>query len=136
LKKETRKKAEGAFTIGVFLIVIARFFLATASFGDRGVNPWIFALLDIVSAWPYAHYTARLVFALALSEYSRIAYNGVMWVFWFLLPYLYLFAAARDVPSTIWLGLALWMSIFGGAAVFGIIRKSRLQRDASDSEVQ
>lgn len=128
LRTEARKKAENAFTVGVFLIVVLRFALAFASFGDKGVNPYVFAALDLLSAWPYARYTAKVVIALADYDYSRLARDGALWAFWFLLPYLYLFFAASNVPVALWLGVGLWMGVFGIAAVVGMIRKARKQR--------
>lgn len=136
LKTEARKKAENVFTLGVFLVVAVRFVLAFASFGDKGVNPIIFAALDIVSAYPYARYTAKVVIALADYDYSRLARNGAWWLAWFLLPYIYLFYAAENVPSGLWLGVALWMAVFGLAAIVGMIRKARATRRLLKEEVR
>lgn len=128
LKIEVRNKLENAFTLTVFLIVVLRFVLAFASFGDKGVNPYIFGALDLVSAYPYARYTAKVVVALADYSYARLSYNGALWLFWFMLPYIYLFIAAKNVPSSLWVGVLAWMGVFGVAAVIGMFRKARAAR--------
>lgn len=119
----SEKKAERAFTWGIFAFIVLRFVIAWGSFGDKNVNPFIFGFLDAITAWPYAHYTAKTVFALIRSDYKKSGISIAWWLFWFLVPYVYIIMVGQNIPSALWWGLGLWISIMFCVAIFGMIRK-------------
>lgn len=126
--KAIEQKVEKAFTGVVLLIIVVRFFVAWGSFGDNNVNPFIFLVCDLVTAWPYAHYTTKTAYALTRYEYRKACVSGLWWFFWFIIPYLYIVYVGQDVPAGLWWGLGAWVSLMLVFGVVGMFRKASRDR--------
>ena len=50
-----------AWIVGVFGFSVARALVVWPTLGAYGVNPWIFLLVDVLTAWPYAYGQVRVV---------------------------------------------------------------------------
>lgn len=125
-----RVRLERSWVIGVVLFTIARFFVAYGALERYGVNIWMFGFIDIVTAIPYGVSTARVVGALVDRSYQAFTKWAIVACATFLAPYLYLVWAGRDVqlPSVVYVVLALLVVIFGTNAVYGIVKRVRDRR--------
>jgi hypothetical protein len=121
---------ERSWVIGVVLFTIGRFFVAYGALDRYGVNIWMFGFIDIVTAVPYGVSTARVVGALVDRRYQACTRWAFVAGATFLAPYLYLGWAGRDVgfPPIVYGVLALLIVIFGGNAIYGVIKRVRERR--------
>ncbi len=115
---------------------LVRFFIAWGAFADHGVNPWIFGLIDIGTAWPYAKAVAIVCKRVANGDWLQLPVPLVASIAMFFAPYAYLWFAAGEMPSGIRLSLAIWVSVLFVAASTGVILKSRkLRREAHEAVI-
>ena len=120
-----------AWIIGVVGYSILRAVIAWGLFRDYGVNPWIFAIIDVGTAIPYATAVAELPGAIARSDRRGSARHLVVAVVTFMAPYAYIWLTASDAPTDLRGGLAILVLCLFGAAGLGVWRKSRAE-DAAD----
>ena len=114
-----------AWIVGVVGYAILRAVIAWGLFRDYGVNPWVFAVIDIGTAIPYATAVAELPGAIARSERRGIIRRLVVAVVTFMAPYAYIWLAAEDAPTDLRGGLLVLVVCLFGAAGIGVWRKSR-----------
>lgn len=115
------------WTVGVVLFTLARFFVARSTLEEHGLNVWVFGLIDLVTAVPYALGVAFVVGAMVdhrLAEASRWAMIAIAS---FLAPYVYVAWAGRTgtFPRYVWYALAVLIVLFGGNAVRSVRRRVR-----------
>jgi hypothetical protein len=125
---------ERGWVVGVVLFTIGRFFVAYGALDRYGVNIWMFGFIDIVTAVPYGVSTARVVGALVDHRYQAFTRWAFVAGATFLAPYLYLAWAGRDheMPTIVYVVLALMCVLFGANAIRGMLKKVRERRnDAS-----
>jgi len=121
-----------AWSIGIVLFSAARALVAWPTLAGYGVNPWIFLAVDLITAPPYG--IAQAVTVKILRTKGRAPADAVPWaavvVAMFLAPYVYIFLAGGDRPPTyIYLGVVLWMLLFGGLAALRMRRQIREPQD-------
>ena len=121
-----------AWIIGVVGYSILRAVIAWGLFRDYGVNPWVFAVIDIGTAIPYASAVAELPGAIARSAPRAIGRHLVVAVVTFLAPYAYIWIAAEDAPTDLRSGLLVLVVCLFGAAGVGVWRKSRASGDGEE----
>ncbi len=123
-----------AWVIGNIAFSAARALIAWPTFGQYGLNPWVFLALDVVTAPPYGLSQALTV--KILRDPERPASDAVLWcagvVFFFLLPYVYLFGATGDVSPVAYVGVGVWMALFGVLTVVRIVREVRAEDDSTN----
>lgn len=110
-------KAELAWIGSIVFYSIARFAIAWGGFSEHGANPWIFGVIDVGTAYPYAKATATLVRRGGQSEWSRMGLALATAVVTFFAPYVYLWFAAGSMPDGLRLGMITFVSVFLIAAV-------------------
>lgn len=122
-----------AWVIGNIAFSAARALIAWPTFGQYGLNPWVFLALDVVTAPPYGLSQALTV--KILRDPERPAGDAVLWcagvVVFFLLPYVYLFAATGDVSTFAYVGVGIWMALFGVLTVVRIVKEVRAEGESA-----
>ena len=113
---------------------VLRFVVAWGAFGEHGANVWIFGLLDVGTAWPYAKAVAVICRRSAAFEWRGLPVPVAVALASFFAPYAYLWLAAGEMPDTLRAGLALFVVVLFGAAVLGVVTKVRKMR-AADAEI-
>lgn len=120
-----------AWTVGILAFSAARALIAWPTLGRYGVDPWLFLALDIVTAFPYGF--GQAVTVKIVRDRSRPASDAVPWAVvvavMFLAPYIYIFLASGSMPALAYLGVLLWMAVFGAFAVVRMVRDIRSGRD-------
>lgn len=116
-----------AWIAGVVGYSILRAVIAWGLFRDYGVNPWIFAVIDIGTAVPYATAVAELPGAIVGSKASTIGRHVVVAVTTFIAPYGYIWLVADGAPTNLRSGLLVLVVCLFGAAGVGVWRKMRRQ---------
>jgi hypothetical protein len=117
-----------AWAVGILLFSIARALVTWPALGDYGVNPWVFLLIDIVTAIPYG--LGQAITVKILRDQGRPPRQAVPWALIvtaaFLAPYLYIFlASGSSLPLLAYVGVGAWMLVFGVLAVLRIHRQVR-----------
>lgn len=102
---------------------VLRFVLAWGSFGRYGVNPWIFGIIDVGTAWPYAKSTAGMVKAGWAGRWAVLGGWALASLAMFFAPYAYLWSAGNGMPGSVRLGLGVIVVVLFAAASAGIVRR-------------
>lgn len=127
-EKTTRswgKRLELAWIWSIIGYSVLRFVVAWGAFTEHGANIWVFGLIDIGTAWPYAKSVAVLTSRIAAGERRRTLAPAVIAVVTFMAPYLYLWVAARTMPQGIRTALVLAVTVLALSACAGIWLRSR-----------
>ncbi len=132
-----RRRRERLWIGGVLGYTVLRFAIAWEALDRYGLNIWVFGIIDIVTAVPYAVGTARLVTSVVDRRLQAAAGWMVISAFSFLAPYLYIAVAGHDksMPKTVWVVLAVLVIALGANAAFAIIRRIRSGRRLRRLEV-
>lgn len=125
-----RRWLERTWVVTVVVFTLARLLVARATLAERGLNIWVFGVIDLVTAFPYALGTARIVEAVvdrdghALGRWCLVAGAS------FIAPYCYIaWAGAEEgFPTQVYVVLGVLIAIFGANAVWTILRNIRTAR--------
>lgn len=107
---------------------LLRFVIAWGAFSDHGANVWVFGLIDVGTAWPYAKSVAEVCKRAARSEWRALPLPLVVAVATFFAPYAYLWFAAGEMPGGVRIGMILCVSVLLLAATAGVLGKTRKLR--------
>ncbi len=118
-----RFSAERAWIGAIVGYSVLRFVIAWGAMGEYGVNPWVFGVIDVGTAWPYAKSTAGMVKAGWGGRWVLLAQWSVVALVTFFAPYLYLWIAGNGMPDSLEYGLGLVVGLLFLAAALGIVRK-------------
>lgn len=134
-----RRTLEASWIVGVLVFTLARF---GAAWGALQSEPrwvvWVFGIIDLGTAVPYALGTSRLVMSLIDREAALALRWGTVASASFLAPYLWLAWAGRDggFPTFVYVVMAVCLVCFGANAVRGVRRKVREGRlTAADARI-
>jgi hypothetical protein len=129
-RSSRRRKLELSWVIGVLVFVIVRFIVAYSALSDYGLTVWIFGILDIATAVPYAVGTARLVTSLVDKNVQAAARWGIIACISFLAPYAWVAWAGRDgeFPTAVYIAIVVLVVCLGANAVVGIAKRVRAAR--------
>lgn len=123
--------------IGVVAFVVARFVLAYGALAEYSAfTVWIFGLLDLGTAVPYAIGTARLVTSLVDHQPQAAARWGALASACFLAPYIWIAWAGREgqFPTIVYVIVAILAVCLGVNAVYGIRKRVREERAAQEQQ--
>jgi hypothetical protein len=113
---------------GILLYTFIRFFIVRTMFEQYGVNPWIFLIIDAVTAVSYIFAVDYLV-ATAVGKQKTAWRPLITWavvaIVSFTAPYGYVFIAGSTVPSGLGTGLAIVVSLLLANAAVAIWRRAR-----------
>ena len=124
-RSRLRRNLEWGWVVTVVVFTLGRLLLARETLAQYGLNIWIFGIIDLVTAFPYALGTARVVGAIVdrngrdISKWTLVAAGS------FLAPYVYVALAGADgkFPPGVYLALGLLMVVFGANAIRSVARK-------------
>lgn len=136
-RNKRRRVLELSWAVGVVAFVLVRFVLAYGALAKYDpLTVWIFGILDLGTAVPYAIGTARLVTSLVDHQPQAAARWGALASACFLAPYVWIAWAGRDgeFPTVVYVVVALLAVCLGFNAVYGIRRRVRDERRAAVQE--
>ena len=94
--------------------------------GDFGVSPWVFLIIDVVTAWPYAYGQVRVINEARARNWSGVQIWAAIVMLSFLAPYAYIAGAGSgEMPLIAWIVIGALMALFGIASVVRILRQIR-----------
>lgn len=110
---------------------LLRFVLAWGALATYGVNPWIFGLIDVATAAPYALAMAEVTRCAATSEWNKLSAPTFVAVVMFFAPYGYLWLAADTMPGGVRVAMILFVAAFFFAAIAGAGLKAMRLRQST-----
>jgi hypothetical protein len=120
-----------AWALGIVAFSAARALIAWPTLGSYGVNPWWFLFIDVVTAPPYG--VAQALAVKILRDRSRPTRDAVPWAVlvavMFFAPYAFIFIASyladapQPMPAIAYIGVLLWMAVFGAFALLRMRRQ-------------
>jgi len=110
---------ERAWFIAVVAWSIIRVIFADVFFAKYGINIWIFAGVEAVSAPVFAHSTAKMVLTLSQHKIRESIFWGVVTLITFAAPDIYLLTTGKHLP---WLAYLIVIGIMVIAGTISIIR--------------
>jgi len=118
-----------AFVVGY---TVLRFVVVAGELSRYHVNVWVFAILDIGTAWPYARTLVSLMEALGTRP-ARIVFGLGLWsAVLAVTPYAYLLGSSRGMPGPLVLAICVF-ALASAAAGMWFMRQDRLQLRAEPS---
>jgi hypothetical protein len=113
------KRAQRTWVALVLAWVVIRTLVIRDVFGGYGVNPWIYFLIDLGSAFPYAILSGRAVVNFLDKNWISFRKNVLFTLFFFYMPDMYVLSTADRIPTSLLIGFLLSIVIFSGFAVYG-----------------
>ena len=107
---------------------VGRVFVAKATVERYGVNITVFAVIEILVAWPHALGASRVVTKLVDRDPHGAFWWGALLAVTHIAPELYIAVAGSHMPFGIYVSLALIVVGLGALAVVGIIQKVGIAR--------
>lgn len=119
--------------VGVAAFTLVRLVVARETLGKYGLNIWLFGLIDLLTAVPYAVGVARVVGAMVDGKGRSAGMWFVVAVVSFAAPYGYVALAGvgASFPPGVYVVLGVLMAIFALNAIWSVARKVRSRRKAS-----
>lgn len=117
-------------TIVVFTLV--RLLVARGTLEKYGLNIWVFGVIDLVTALPYAIGVAKVVTAMVDRQVGSAGRWAAIAAASFLAPYVYIAWAGKEgeFPPSVYFVLGGLIIVFGGNAIRGAFRKVEAVRSS------
>ena len=110
------------------LWAVGRVIVAKATVEKYGVNIAVFAVIEILVAWPHALGAARVVTKLIDRDPTGAFLWGSVLAVTHIAPELYIAVTGSNMPAEIYVSLAVIVVGLGALAVVGIVQKVRAGR--------
>ena len=125
-----------SWVVTIVLFTLARVVVAKETLEDYGLNIWVFAFIDLITAVPYAIGVARVVTSMIDREFAASTRWALVAFASFIAPYLYVAWAGRDAsfPGAVWIALIVLILVFGTNAVVNVRRKVVQGRTEAEPE--
>ena len=107
---------------------IAKSILVDETFAKYGVNPYIYFVIVISIAIPYAISTAKMLFSILANHWRNAFSYGAVAVVLHFVPDIYILATAKKVPRSLFDSFIVMILIFTIFAVHGVISHIRSNR--------
>jgi hypothetical protein len=129
LKSEKQRQLVERWWIAIVVVWdIFKTFLVDETFAKYGVNPYIYFIIVITIAVPYAISTAKMLFAIIANKWRRALSFGAVAVTLHFIPDIYILATAQQVPRSLFDSFVVMIVIFTIFAVHGVVSKVREHR--------
>lgn len=129
LKSERHRQLVERWWIAIVLIWdVLKSVVVDKTFAKYGVNPYIYFVIVISIAVPYAITTAKMLFAIISNHWRNAMSYGLIAVILHFIPDIYIFATAKQVPRSLFDSFIIMIVIFTIFAIHGIITKVREHR--------
>lgn len=115
-----------AWIVTIFGYSILRALVVWPTLGTYGVNPWVFLVIDVGTAWPYAYGQVRLVKAARSRDWGPVQLWTIVAVLAFIAPYAYVVGAGSgEMPLIAWVIIGALVVVFGVASVIRVVKQIR-----------
>lgn len=129
LKSEKHRQLIERWWIALVLLWdIAKTLVIDKTFAKYGVNPYIYFVIVITIAVPYAISTAKMLFAILANHWPNALKFGAVAVVLHFVPDIYILVTAKQVPRRLFDSFIVTIVIFSVFAVHGIFQKVREHR--------
>ena len=131
LKSEKHRQLVERWWIVIVLIWdIAKTIVVDETFAKYGVNPYIYFVIVIGVAIPYAKSTANMLFAILANHWPNAFKFGLVAVALHFVPDIYILATAREVPRRLFDSFLVAIAIFTVFAIHSIVVHIRSNKNS------
>jgi hypothetical protein len=102
-----------------------RFVAAWGALGSYGVNPFVFGVIDVATAYPYAYASAEVVKSAWVGCARNATAWGVVALVMFVAPYAYVLAAGGAMPTSVRTAVVVIAVGMAAVVVVGLVRRTR-----------
>ena len=128
-----RRRLSNTWALFVIGWSIIRTLIVWAAVGDYGLNPWLYLVLDLVSASIDAFSTPRMVIRFVDDQYRKALQWALVSLAAFVMPDIYIFAGTRTLPRKLIAIIVAVITVTLLAAVVAVLRKVRKGREVQRS---
>ena len=128
-----RRRLSNTWALFVIGWSIIRTLIVWAAVGDYGLNPWLYLVLDLVSASIDAFSTPRMVIRFVDDQYRKALQWALVSLAAFVMPDIYIFAGTRTLPRKLIAIIVAVITVTLLAAVIAVLRKVRKGREVQRS---
>lgn len=129
LKSEKHRQLVERWWIAIVLLWdIFKTLVVDKTFAKYGVNPYIYFVIVVCIAVPYAKSTAKMLFAILANHWSNAFKYGVVAVVLHFVPDVYILVTAKHVPRSLFDSFIVMVIIFTIFAVHGVVTHVRSNR--------
>ena len=112
----------------VLLWDVLKSIIIDETFAKYGVNPYIYLLIVVTIAVPYAISTAKMLFAILANHWRRASAFGAIAVVLHFIPDVYILISASHVPRSLFDSFIVMVIVFSVFAVHGVVSQVRTHR--------
>ncbi len=127
-QKERRNRYEQIWIVLGVLWALGRVVVAKATVEKYGVNIAVFAVIEILVAWPHALGAARVITKLIDRDPHGALAWGSLLAATHIAPELYIAVVGSHMPVGVYVSLAVIVLGLGALAVIGVVQKVRIGR--------
>jgi hypothetical protein len=129
-----RKKIRFAVIALLLGYTVVRFFIVRSVLEGYGVNPWLFLTIDATTAVSYVIGIEHLIVSVThreqrAAEWPRLLFWTILTAISFAAPYTYIYAASRELPVSLGIGLGVIIALLLLNAVIALARRIRRLKD-------
>ena len=128
-----RRRLSNTWALFVIAWSLIRTLIVWAAVGDYGLNPWLYLVLDLVSASIDAFSTPRMVIRFVDDQYRKALQWALVSLAAFVMPDIYIFAGTRTLPRKLIAIIVAVITVTLLAAVVAVLRKVRKGREVQRS---
>lgn len=129
LKSERHQQlVERWWILIVILWDIFKTIVVDETFAKYGVNPYIYFIIVISIAIPYAISTAKMLFSILGNQWRQATFFGLFAVVLHFIPDVYILLTAQHVPRSLMDSFIVVLVIFTIFATHGVVSKVRQHR--------
>lgn len=129
LKSEKhRQLVERWWVVIVLFWDIFKTIVVDETFAKYGVNPYVYFLIVIGIAVPYAKSTAKMLFTILASHWSSAFRYGLIAVVLHFVPDIYILVTAKHVPRSLFESFIVMIIIFTIFAIHGVVSHIRTNK--------
>jgi hypothetical protein len=127
-QKARRSRYEQIWIVLGVVWAVGRVIIAKATVEQYGVNITVFAIIEILVAWPHALGAARVVTKLIDRDPHGALLWGSLLAVTHIAPELYIAVVGNHMPVGVYISLVVIVIGLGALAVVGIVQKVRIGR--------
>ena len=125
--EQLRRRRRLSITWAVVVVAwsLLRAVVVWAALTDYGVNPWAYLAIDLASAGIDAITTPKFVLALIDSKYRAATKWGLLTLFAFVIPDIFIFKTTRELPLVAVIVICIVIAVSLTVATVGVVTKVR-----------
>jgi hypothetical protein len=118
------KRAQRAWLALVILWAVIRAVVIQDFFGPYGINGWMYLVVDLASAIPYAIYSGKAVINFVDKNWSILRKNALISMVCFYIPDVYVLIYAKKVPTSLLVGFLITIAAFTVLAIWSLRKEA------------